>query len=38
MPQSLTEAQEYSQRWLDIIQKSEVTEAEGKQIIEELKY
>jgi putrescine aminotransferase len=38
MPQSLKEAKEYSQHWLEIIQKSEVTEAEGKQIIEESKY
>jgi putrescine aminotransferase len=38
MPQSLKEAIEYSQLWLEIIQKSEVTEAEGKQIIEESKY
>jgi putrescine aminotransferase len=38
MPQSLMEAKEYSQRWLDIIQKSEVSETEGKQIIEESKY
>jgi len=37
MPQSLTEAIAYSQRWLEIIQKKEVTEAEGKQIIEESK-
>jgi hypothetical protein len=33
MPQSLKEAAEYSQRWLEIIKKKEVTEAEGKQII-----
>jgi putrescine aminotransferase len=38
MPQALKEAKEYSQHWLEIIQKSEVTEAEGKQIIEESKF
>jgi putrescine aminotransferase len=38
MPQSLKDAAEYSQRWLEIIQKKDVTEAEGKQIIEESKY
>jgi putrescine aminotransferase len=38
MPKSLKEAAEYSRRWLEIIQKEEVTEAEGKQIIEESKY
>jgi putrescine aminotransferase len=38
MPQSLKEAEEYSQRWLEIIQKTEVSEEEGKQIIEESKY
>ncbi len=37
MPQSLTDAIAYSQRWLGIIQQSEVSEAEGKQIIEESK-
>lgn len=38
MPQSLKDAAAYSQRWLEIIQKTEVNEAEGKQIIEESKY
>lgn len=38
MPQSLNEAKVYSQRWLEIIQKTEVTDAEGKQIIEESKF
>jgi len=32
------EAIEYSQRWIDIIHKATVTEAEGKQIIDESKY
>jgi len=35
MPQSLNEAMSYSQRWLEIIKKTSVTESEGKQIIEE---
>lgn len=35
MPQTLDQAQEYSSKWLEIIAKSEVNEAEGKQIIEE---
>jgi putrescine aminotransferase len=35
MPQSLNSALEYSQRWLGIIQKAEIPEAEGKAIIEE---
>src|SRR5512136_2381675 len=35
MPQSLNEAISYSQRWLEIIKQASVTEAEGKQIIEE---
>jgi putrescine aminotransferase len=35
MPQSLNEAISYSQRWLEIIKKTSVTEAEGKQIIDE---
>jgi len=38
MSQSLKDAAAYSQRWLEIIQKTEVTEAEGKQIIEESKH
>ena len=37
MPQSLNDAIAYSQRWLGIIQQSEVSEAEGKQISEESK-
>ncbi len=37
MPQSLEHALDYSQKWLDIIQKPEVPEAEGKWIIEESK-
>ncbi len=32
------DAIEYSQRWIDIIHKATVTEAEGKQIIDESKY
>jgi len=35
MPQSLEDALSYTSRWLEIIQKTEITEAEGKQIIEE---
>jgi putrescine aminotransferase len=35
MPQSITEAVAYSQRWLEIIKKTSVTESEGKQIIDE---
>jgi putrescine aminotransferase len=35
MPQSFEEAFHYTERWLDIIHKSEVTESEGKAIIEE---
>ena len=38
MPQSLNDAAKYSKHWLEIIQKTEVTEAEGKQIIDESKY
>lgn len=38
MPQSLKDAAVYSQRWLEIIQKTEVTDIEGKQIIEESKH
>ncbi|PJH75432.1 MAG: putrescine aminotransferase, partial [Anaerolineae bacterium CG_4_9_14_0_8_um_filter_58_9] len=37
MPQSLEDALSYTSRWLEIIQKTEITEAEGKQIIEESK-
>ena len=35
--QKLKEALEYSGRWLEIIEKAEVSEAEGKRIIEESK-
>lgn len=35
MPQNLQDALSYSSRWLDLIEKTEVGEAEGKQIIEE---
>ncbi len=35
MPQSFDEAVAYSKRWIDIIHKTEVTEAEGKAIIAE---
>lgn len=38
MPQNLNEALEYSQRWLEIIEKPGVPEEEGKQIIEESRY
>ena len=38
MPQSLNEAEAYSQRWLEIIKQTSVTEAEGKQIIDESLY
>jgi putrescine aminotransferase len=38
MSQTLNEAEAYSQHWLEIIQKSSVTEAEGKQIIDESLY
>lgn len=37
MSQTLNDALNYSQRWLEIIQKTEITESEGKQIIEESK-
>ena len=37
MPQDLKEALDYSDRWLGIIHKKEVTEEEGKRIIEESK-
>jgi putrescine aminotransferase len=35
MPQSLNDAVTYSQKWLEIIKKATVTEAEGKSIIDE---
>ncbi len=35
MPQNFKDALTYSERWLDLIEKAEVSEAEGKQIIEE---
>lgn len=35
MPQSFNDALVYSERWIDLIYKSEVSEAEGKIIIEE---
>ncbi|GAB4468731.1 MAG: putrescine aminotransferase [Anaerolineales bacterium] len=38
MPQTLDQAQAYAGKWLEIIAKSEVNEAEGKQIIEESLY
>ncbi|PWH20427.1 MAG: putrescine aminotransferase [Anaerolineae bacterium] len=38
MPQNLDQAQEYAGKWLEIIAKSEVSESEGKQIIEESLY
>lgn len=38
MPQTLEQAQEYASKWLEIIAKSEVSETEGKQIIEESLY
>ena len=37
MPQALNEALAYSQRWLEIIHKTEVAEADAKQIIDESK-
>lgn len=37
MAQNFKEALDYSERWLEIIEKAEVSEAEGKQIIEESK-
>ena len=37
MSQNFKEALAYSDRWLEIIEKAEVSEAEGKQIIEESK-
>lgn len=38
MPQNLDAALDYSKRWMDIVHKTEVSEAEGKEIIEESKY
>ena len=35
MPQNLNAAQEYANRWLDLIHKPQLPEAEAKQIIEE---
>lgn len=35
MSQELNEALTYSRQWIDIIHKNEITEVEGKQIIEE---
>jgi putrescine aminotransferase len=35
MPQSYEDALQYTNRWIEIIHKAEVTEAEGKAIIEE---
>jgi putrescine aminotransferase len=35
MPQSLNEALLYSQHWLEIIKKTDMTDLEGKQIIDE---
>ena len=38
MPQKLDEALAYSGCWIDIIKKTDLTESEGKSIIEESKY
>ncbi len=38
MPQSFNDAIAYSNRWLELIKKPEVSEAEGKAIIEESKF
>ncbi len=38
MTQSLDEALQYSRRWIDILHKPNLTEGEGKQIIEESKF
>lgn len=38
MPQNLKDAISYSNRWLELIEKPEVSEVEGKQIIEESKF
>lgn len=38
MPQDLQGALSYSSRWLDLIEKPEVSETEGKQIIDESKF
>jgi putrescine aminotransferase len=35
MPQSYEDALQYTNRWIEIIHKAEITEAEGKAIIEE---
>jgi len=35
MPKNLKDAVSYSERWLELIEKPEVSEVEGKQIIEE---
>lgn len=37
MPQSIVEAQRYSERWLGILNKPSLTRSEGKEIIEESK-
>src|SRR5574341_399225 len=37
LPQSLESALAYSERWIDIIHKTEISEEEGKLIIEESK-
>lgn len=38
MPQTLNDALDYSQHWLEIIHKTEVSEADGKQMIAESQY
>jgi putrescine aminotransferase len=38
MPQTLDDALAYSRRWLELIRQPEVTEVEGKKIIEESQY
>jgi putrescine aminotransferase len=38
MPRNLEEALGYSGRWMDIIKKTQLSEAEGKSIIEESQY
>ena len=35
MSQNLQDAVAYSQHWLEVIKKTEVTESEGKEIIDE---
>src|SRR4030042_2055517 len=37
MPQSLDDALRYCERWLDIIQRPQLSEDEGRKIIEEAK-